>query len=121
MAIARTKEADLASSDYEFITATAAAAKTAGTMETIEDVSGFPLVDVVSGDKYTLIIKASQVSGKKAVEAIDDGDKIYWDDSASVFTKVATDNALMGYAVEAAASADTHVLFNFNGKGVAII
>lgn len=35
------------------------------------------------------------------------GDKIYWDDTAKKFTKVATANTLVGYALEAKADADT--------------
>ncbi|MDI3319985.1 DUF2190 family protein [Pinibacter soli] len=40
------------------------------------------------------------------------GDKIYWDDTAKVFTKTATSNTLAGYAWAAALSADaTGVIF----------
>lgn len=49
---------------------------------------------------------------KEAPLVIAQGDKLYWDNTAKVFTKTAMGNTIAGFAHEAALSADTTVLVN---------
>lgn len=53
------------------------------------------------------VYEAEISGGAKAVGAIAVGDKIYWDDTAKAFTTTTVNNTLVGYALEAALSADT--------------
>ena len=124
MQITRTKEMELRSSDYEHVTGLTGSSATiaAGEVTVLENTLGFPLCDVAVSTEYTKIVKASQVRAKKAAEAIDAGDNIFWDVTNNVVTK--TSNAahyLCGVAVESALLADTHILINFDGKNAAVV
>jgi len=118
----QTKIVDLRSAEYipAIITA-AAAAYDAGDMVQEEEAAGFVLTDVASGAKYSLIIKADQVRALKVAEAIDAGDDVYYDLSAELFTKVATDNVLLGSCLEDAALGDDDVLMTFDGRSKTLV
>ena len=120
MALTRTKEADLVSDDYEFVTHLAAGTIAAGEMLEANGVSGFAVADAVSGDLVTVVTRASQVRGMKAAVTFSAGQAVYWLDASSVFTTVVTQD-IIGYAVEAAATNDATGLINFNGLGKSII
>jgi hypothetical protein len=113
----QTKVFDLVSDDYTPAIITAAAsALDAGELHQIEEAAGFPLEDVASGAKYAAVIKADQVRAIKAAEAIDAGDDVYYDLSATVVTKVSTANVLMGTCLQDAALGDADVLMTFDGR-----
>ena len=119
MNITRTKEMDLRSSDYEFLTSVAGANLSAGVVLVVEEQLGFILADVVSGKSFTLITKASQVRALKATEAITSGDKIFWDAANDVVTKTSAVGVIpCGYAMESAlvGSAGDYLLINFDGR-----
>jgi predicted RecA/RadA family phage recombinase len=116
MAIMELKSAE----DYSYVTQTATGAVVAGTPTNVEECAGFPIIDGVSGDDLIYVTRASRVTALKATGAIAAGDKLYYDLSATVVTTTATDNVAVGYAVEAAASADASVLMDFNGLGVTL-
>ena len=118
MAITRTKEMDLRSSDYEFLTGLTDGSTTigAGIVTAIEEQIGFTLADVLISSPFTLITKASQVKAFKAAEAIAAGDKLFWDAGNNVVTKTSATGLIpCGYAIESALLGDTYALINFNG------
>jgi predicted RecA/RadA family phage recombinase len=68
-------------------------------------------------DSVLLITKAPVAFGAKAVGAIAQGAKLYWDNTAKVFTTTASSNPYMGRVRQAALSADTEVEFIFDRTG----
>lgn len=103
------------SPDYVAIEITAGADLVAGQYLAESLLKGFTLVDILTGEKGVLIISCPKVKAVKAVGAIDPGDPIYYHASTSNVSKVSTSGVFVGYAVEAALSADTHVLIKFTG------
>ena len=119
MAITRTKEMDLRSSDYEFLIKVATADFAKGNVHLTEEQLGFTFVDVDFSEvpEYTLITKASQVKALKAAEAIAAGDLIFWDAGNNVVTKTSAVGLYpCGYAVGSAELGDTYALINFDGR-----
>jgi len=72
---------------------------------------------VLYADSVLLITKAPIAFGAKAVGTISQGAKLYWDNTAKVFTTTASSNPYMGRVRKAAASADTEVEFIFDRTG----
>lgn len=120
----QTKEMDLRSEEYkDAIEPTAAAALDAGEVHALENCVAFTLSDIASGAKYTAIVQADKVRAVKAVEAIDAGDTLYWDNGNSVVTKTDSGSLpVFGYALETvvAGSAGDTVLMVFDGRGKAL-
>ena len=118
MTIARTKEMDLRSSDYEFLTGLTDGSTTidSGEVTRLGTNTGFVLTDIAISTKYTFIVKASQVKALKAGEAISAGDALFFDATNDVVTKTtATGLFPCGVAMETVLLGDTYVLMNFNG------
>lgn len=103
----------LKSSQYTEIQKVAAAALVAGELVTLQEVNGFPLVDVAIGETYSLITKAEKVSCAKTTAAILAGDAVY---HVTATDNVAiAGNTLIGYAAEDAGAGTTEVLVVFDG------
>lgn len=119
----QTKIFDLVSAEYTPGKAVTGSSTTlsAGDIVQVEETAGFTFEDVAVSSNYTFVIKADAVRALKAAEAISAGDKIYYDLSETVVTKVATDNVAIGYALEAAALGDDNVLMNFDGRGITLV
>jgi predicted RecA/RadA family phage recombinase len=67
-------------------------------------------------DEYTAVYKDPRVlMDKEDALAIDQGDKVYWDDTAKKITKTASLNYNFGWCVQDAAAADAQVLIDFTG------
>lgn len=100
---------------YKEVELTAGANLSGGDFATAGVIHGFTIVDVLSGAKCALITECEKVKAEKATGAIAEGAAVYWDSSEGNVTGTATDNTLIGYAIEAALSADTHVWMSFDG------
>ena len=109
------KKFELFSMKYEELQYTAAGTVVAGSFITRDETNGFTLVDVVSGDKVTLVTKAEKVKVEVAAVTIVSGEAAYWDSSANNVTNVVGSNTLVGHFVRDAASADTHGFIKFDG------
>ena len=106
-------------SDYREIKAvnSSGSTLTAGSYFASGNVAGFSLVDVVAGAVFALVVAASKVKVvKNAGEAWAAGERLYYDESESEVTNVATDNILIGHAAEAATSAAVEGWVDFNGE-----
>lgn len=111
------KVMELYSGSYTAIKAVAGSALSAGDFVTAVDLVGFPLVDVASGASYGLVVKAEKVKVAKATgTAWVAGDSVYYDAGDDECNLSATDNTLVGYVAEAAASADAYGLIVFDGS-----
>jgi predicted RecA/RadA family phage recombinase len=85
-----------------------AAALTGGQALKVGSLFGIVLSDAAIGDDYVIRRKGvmeGQPKDTAAPWAV--GDILYWDDTAKKFTKTATSNLRVGYAVAAALQADT--------------
>ena len=67
-------------------------------------VVGVAQEDVESGDDVVMVRRGVFEHAKTSAQAWTVGAKIYWDDTARVFTTTASGNTLCGAAVEAAAN-----------------
>lgn len=102
---------------YEQSKDTATAALSAGDVVlTSGGRHGFTLVDVAIDEDYAKITKCERVKAAKATGAITVDAPLYWDDTNKEVTTTSTDNTLIGFAAEAAESADTHVWMSFDGS-----
>lgn len=122
MALIRTKNIDLRSADYKFISPTTDGATThlAGDVVEVEETAGFTLVDVPINTKFTLVTEASQTRAKKAAEAIDSGDALFWNNATKLITKVATLDRI-GEAIESALLGDATVLLSWDSRSKNVI
>jgi len=94
----------------------AGAAVVAGEFDVVNDVNGFHLAIAAVGDESTLIVQAEKVKcPKQASLAINEGDVVYWDNTAKEIDKT-NSNILAGFCVRRAAQADTHVVIDFDGR-----
>ncbi len=100
---------------YTEIKAVAGGALVAGSFQTVNEVNGFPLVDIVSGDEYTLITKTDKAVAPKDAVTVLAGEAIYWNSATSKVTNVAGSLKLIGYATEGSASGDDNAYFTFDG------
>lgn len=104
---------ELKSANYVEIQKLAAGDLVAGELVTLQEVNGFPMIDVLTGAQYALITKAEKVKVEKTAAAIVAGDAVYYVN--------ATDNVaiagdiLLGYAYEDAADVDSHIIIVFDG------
>ena len=108
-----TKKLELFSSNYTEIQKLAAGDLVAGVLVTLEETNGFTLIDVTTGDQYTLITKAEKVKVEKTAAAINAGDAVYWVNATS--NVAVAGDILLGYAYEDAADVDTHAIIIFDG------
>lgn len=104
---------ELKSSQYTEIQKVAVGVLAAGELVTLQELNGFPIVDVAVGDTYALITKAEKVKVEKTAAAILAGDAVYYV-NATDNVAIAGD-VLLGYAYEDAADSDTHILIIFDG------
>lgn len=107
------KKLELLSGNYEEIQVTALADLSAGDLETIGNVNGFPLIDVDTGIVHTMIKKAEKVKAEKTAAGIDEGVPVYWVNATKNVANAG--DILIGHAYEAAAAADTHIVIVFDG------
>lgn len=121
MAYTQTAEFELASSEYDDIQDTTDASTTysEGELALFNDCLGFVLSDVAISSKFAAVIRCRAVNALKAAEAMDAGQKLYWDNGNSVVTVTDTSAGLppVGYVREDAASGDTTVSMVFDGRG----
>jgi len=109
------KNVELLSKDYDGIKITLGADVSAGDYGADGVVHGFYLTDGSDGDEAFLVTKAHLVKcPKQAALAIGPGDAVYYDTTEDEVDKTNT-NELVGYCVEDAAAADTHVLITWDG------
>jgi len=104
---------ELKSSMYTEIQKVAAAGLVAGELVTLNEVNGFPMVDVATGETYALISKAEKVKVEKTGVAILAGEALYYVNATD--NVAAAGDILLGYAYEDADDVDTHVLMVFDG------
>lgn len=109
------KKMEINSASYVEVKAVAGSALSGGDVVVGTNLIGFCLVDVASGEDYSLIRKSENVKAEKAVGALTIDQPIYWDASAGNVTGSSTSNTLVGFVKEAAVSADTHVNIIFDG------
>lgn len=111
------KKFELLSGGYSEVKAVAGSVLAAGDFVSQEEIDGFALVDVASGDDYALIVKAEKAKVEKdAGTAWAAGDALYWDAAGENVTTVLTSNTLIGFAYEAAGSADVVGVMTFDGS-----
>ncbi|OPY84378.1 MAG: hypothetical protein A4E71_02649 [Smithella sp. PtaU1.Bin162] len=106
----------LMSPNYIEILAEASADLSNGDYVSKENLRGFCIVDVLTGADFAMIVKADKVKALKAVGAISPGDNVYYDVSGGNVTTTETGNIMVGHCIEAAASADTTVMIEFDGS-----
>ena len=107
---------DLQSKNYTELNYTAGGTIVAGAFVTQNDIYGFTLVDVVSGDLTTLVFKAEKVKcARTAATACNSGEKAYYHSGTGLVDNVATAGVLIGHFVRDSASADTHAWVEFDG------
>ena len=106
-------------SDYREIKAvnSSGSTLTAGYYFASGNMAGFSLVDVAAGAAFALVVAAPKVKVvKNAGEAWTAGERLYYDESESEITKVASGNIFIGHAAEAATSAAEEGWVDFNGE-----
>ena len=98
------------------ITLTAPYAVTSGGGLLVGAIFGVATSDAASGETVEACLVGVVDLAKKAAQAWSVGDKVYWDDTAKVPTKTATDNTLIGVAVASVAAAATTGRVRLNGS-----
>jgi len=107
---------ELLSKEYKSIEVVPGAAVSAGDYVTSGSSHGFYLTDVASGDAGTVIVEAEIVEVvKTASQAWAAGVALYVIPGTGAVTTASSSNHLIGYAHEAAASADTVGYIVMNG------
>ena len=92
---------DLQSANYTEVQYTAGGTIAAGAFVTLNDLYGFTLVDVVSGDVTTLVVKAEKVKcARTAATACSAGEKAYYHSGTGLVDNVATAGILIGHLRE---------------------
>lgn len=86
----------------EVVTVTATAAMTSGTAYLIGSLFGIAATSGAIGDQVELQTVGVFDVPKVSAQAWTVGARIYWDDTAKLFTTVLTSNTLVGVAVAAA-------------------
>lgn len=123
MAYTQTAEFELASEEYKDIQNTTDASTTYSEGELIlqNDCLAFCIADVAVSSKFAAVVQCDRVNALKATEAMDAGQKLYWDNTASKVTVTDTSACLppIGYVRLDAASADNTVNMIFDGRGQA--
>lgn len=112
------KSFELQSVDYEAIQTTIAGSDVvAGEHATVGVLNGFYFTDAAIGEDATLITKAEQVKVVKTGSQVwAPGVAIYVIAATDVCTTTASGNVLVGFAHEAAASADVVGWISFDGN-----
>jgi predicted RecA/RadA family phage recombinase len=123
MAYTQTAEFELASREYIDIQNTTDGSTTYSEGELIlqNNCLAFCLADVAISSKFAAVQQCNKVNALKAAEAMDAGQKLYWDNSASKVTVTDTSAGLppVGYVLEDAASGDNTVTMSFDARGQA--
>jgi len=88
----------------EHLTLTMAAAVAGGAGVLVGDIFGVAQGDAGAGEEVVLVRRGVFELPKTSAQAWTAGAKVYWDDTAKVVTTTATDNTLIGAAVEIAAN-----------------
>ena len=109
------KKFELLSGDYVNIVHDDAGAVVAGEFKTIGEVNAFALVDGLAAEPVVYITKGRAKAEKNGALAVNAGDALYWNAGNGNVDKTGT-GVLVGYAKEDAATADTHVVMNFDGQ-----
>lgn len=111
------KELDLRSAEYRELQFTPGSPIAAGEFFQLNDINGFPLVDLVSGKLGVLITKAQKVKAAKDTGvAVLAGEKAFFILASNIVTNVVGTNILIGHFVEDAVMAATEVLIAFDGE-----
>jgi predicted RecA/RadA family phage recombinase len=87
----------------DVITLTAPYALTSGQGALVGQLFGIACTDVANGAVGEFKTRGVFSHAKTGTQAWTQGQKIYWDNAARVFTSVATGNTFVGHAVEAVA------------------
>lgn len=112
-----TKKFDVRVGDYSESPVVLSGTVAAGDFATLNEENGFYFEGGVSGDTVTFVTKARKVAVEKAgSQAWVVGEAVYWDSGAENVTNVASTNVLIGFVVEAAASAATEGIISFDGS-----
>lgn len=107
---------EVISSRYKYIKHAPAGVVVAGAHAEVNDLDVFSLTDLAATEEGVWISGAPRVKAKKnEALAINEGDKVYYDVADGNVNKDASGNHAVGHAVEAAATADTHVIIEFDG------
>lgn len=110
------KNLELQSKNYTQIEVVAGADIVDGDLQTSNELYGFPMIDVLSGELYALITKAEKVKAvKTAAIVFAPGEAAYWVVATKDVTNVAGANLLIGYAYEAAIAGATHINIVLDG------
>ena len=105
----------LGEGDTLVLTAPAAVASGAGAL--IGNTFGVAKTAIASGAKGPFLIEG-KVSLPKDANAIGEGVKVYWDNTAKVVTATATSNTLIGVSILARLAGDTTAQVRLNGAFV---
>lgn len=106
------------SPEYEEMKTTLAGDVSHGAFVASGETDGFYMVDGLTGEEATIITRAKKVQTniKAAGQAWTVGQALYYESATPTVTNVAAGNSLIGYAIQAAAAADTTGYLNFDGK-----
>jgi len=91
----------------EVVTVPASADVTSGLGHLVGSLFGVAQGDALSGASVSLVTRGVFSHAKTSAQAWTVGAKIYWDNTAKVFTTTATANTLVGVAHAAAANPST--------------
>lgn len=82
----------------------------------IGSIFGVAAGEAESGDEVDIVTTGVFTLPKTSALAISVGDKLYWDNTAKLVNKTATDNTLIGVAVSAAVNPSATVEVRLNGS-----
>ena len=109
---------ELLSDNYDAINHSHTAATTAKAPILIGAKPLLPLNTALANAANAFVTRASALRVQQAAVTITILQPMYWDNTNSLFTNVASGNTLVGHALAAAASGDAEVVIGFNPLGV---
>lgn len=98
----------------DVVSVTAPAAVTSGSLVKVGALFGIAVTDAAPGAAVELVIEGVYTLPKVTTDAIAIGDKVYWDDTAKLVTKTATNNVLIGVSLSAATNPSASVNVRLN-------
>lgn len=109
---------EILSPTYNSVKAAHTAATTTKTFLLVSSKPVLPLNTAAANADNVFVYKCSKVRAPKATgQAWAVLAKVYWDDTAKVFTTTSTSNTLGGYVAEAAASGDAEGIIHLDPMG----
>jgi Tfp pilus tip-associated adhesin PilY1 len=103
-------------SSYESIVDIASADMTEGQFKTLNNISGFTMGNISSGESYALVYKCNKAKANKdSTVLINRGQTVYYNTTNKNITNVVGSNIKVGIALETKAIGTTTILIDFIG------